>query len=217
MEAKNSNLDEIRELILTFMYEHHRKARGIQAQEIGIRALQREMKKLYGLSQQEVASNLDYLVQKEWVKDIHKDRTFSSPTGTVYPSEQVTYKISDAGIDRIEGESRFKRLSPFGGVNIANVQGVVVVGNQNVVHSQFVPLSNDLELLRQEIIRSPLTDSDKVNAIAEIQTIQSQLAKQKPDDSIIKKAWTTIERIVTATQFATLMIKIGLSLAGLFS
>ena len=217
MKVKNNDPDEIRELILLFMYEHHHTARGIQAQEIGVRELQREMKNLHGLPQQEVASNLDYLVQKEWVRAVHKERTFKTKAGTVHSSEQITYKISDVGIDRVEGESRFRRLSPFGGVNIANVQGVVIVGNKNVVHSQFVPLSNELELLRKEITESALTDSDKVDAIAEIQTIQSQLAKQKPDASIIKNAWTTVERIVTLGQFATLMTKAGLSIASLFS
>jgi len=208
-EVREQTPDEIRELLLDFLYDHHRNARGVQAQEMGIRKLQQATKARYGFSQQEVASNLDYLVQRGWVREIRRDRTFTTPMGTVRPREQVTYKISDAGIDRVEGESRFKRLSPYGGVNIANVKGVVVVGDQNVVHNEFVPLSNELDALRKAIAASRLSETHKVTAIADIQTIQSQLAKQTPNRSIIRQAWTAVERIVTASEFASLMAKVG--------
>jgi len=216
-QAKERTPDEVRESLLEFLYHHHQSARGVQAQEMGIRKLQQAAKARYGFSQQQVAANLDYLVQKGWVRRVERKREFTTPRGTVRPREQVTYKISDAGIDEVEGESRFKRLSPYGGINIANVQGAVVVGDRNVVHNEFIPLSQELDTLRQAITASGLSETDKVAAVAEIQTIQSQLAKETPNQSIIQQAWTTIERLVTASEFAALLAKVGRSVSQLFS
>lgn len=173
-KAPQRSSDEIRRLLLEFLYEHHRKARGVTAQEIGIRDLQGAMKIRYDLTQQDVAHNLDYLIQQEWVLEIHRDRTFNTQGGMELPREQVTYKISKAGMEEIEGDSEFKRTSPYGGVNISNVQGVVVLGNQNsVVQNKFESLATELGQLRREVATSPLSDEDKVAVIAEIQTIES--------------------------------------------
>jgi len=64
--------DEKRDQILRFLYQRHKNTRGINKIPIGIRDLQSEMKKLHGMSQPEVASNLDYLVQVGWVREVAK-------------------------------------------------------------------------------------------------------------------------------------------------
>jgi hypothetical protein len=209
--------DEIRDELLQFLHEHHRKARGVRVQEIGLRDLQSAMKSRNGFSQQEVASNLDYLVQKGWVLEIRRERTFKTPAGTVRSTEQITYKISDAGIDRIEGESRFKKQSPFGAVNIGNVQGAVVFGDHNVVNNQFIPLAECLTQLEQAVSQTAMPDSDKVAVIGDIETIKSQLAKPAPDGNILRQAWTTVERVVTAHGFGAILLDAAKHIAPLIS
>ena len=73
--------DEKRDHILRFLYERHQRTRGIQKIPIGIRELQSEMKKRHGMTQADVSSNLDYLIQVGWAKDVVKDRSFKTPGG----------------------------------------------------------------------------------------------------------------------------------------
>jgi hypothetical protein len=215
--SKSLEPDEVRNLILNFLYQMHRNARGVKAQEIKLRALQQRLKSEHGLSQQEVSSNLDYLVQKEWVRQMRRERTFTTKGGVEVSNEEVSYKISDVGIDRVEGESRFKKQSPFGAVNISNVQGAVVFGDHNIVNNQFIPLAEHLTRLEQAISMATMPDSEKVAVIGDIETIKSQLAKPTPDRSILRQAWTAIERVVTAHGFATILIEAAKHIAPLIS
>jgi hypothetical protein len=198
--------DEVRELVLDLLYAHHKQARGVRAQEIRITDLQRKAKGAYGLGANEVAAALDYLVQKGWVREVSRDRTYTTPRGASIPREQVTYKISDVGIDRVEGESRFKKQSPFGAVNIGNVQGAVVIGDRNVVNNQFVPLAEHLTKLEEEISGAAMPDAEKVAVIGDIETIKSQLAKPTPDASILRQAWSAVEGVVTAHGFGRILV-----------
>src|SRR6266404_7759900 len=101
--------DERRDRILRFLYERHKTTRGIQKIPIGIRDLQREMKTRFGMKQQEVASNLDYLVQVGWVREVSKERSFKTGKGMEISAEQVKYKISDVGINHLEAGTVFKK------------------------------------------------------------------------------------------------------------
>jgi predicted transcriptional regulator len=89
--------DDIRDKMLRFLYERHKTAKGITKIPIGIRDLQAEMKKQYELKQPEVSSNLDYLIQVGWVKEVVKERSFKTPRGMEISQEQTKYKISDVG------------------------------------------------------------------------------------------------------------------------
>src|SRR5579872_5901754 len=129
MAALNS--DEIRDLMLRFFYQLHRSSRSMDGQQIGIQDLQRRMKHDFGFSQPEVASNLDYLLEQEFVRKIVTPRTFTTRSGTTQSSEKVTYKISKNGIDRLEGDSEFRLHSPFSGINITSINGLVAVGHGN--------------------------------------------------------------------------------------
>ena len=43
-----------------------------------------------------------------------------------------------------------------------------------------------------------LTEDDKLSAVADIDAIQSQLAKPKPCASVIKTLWSSVEALATA-------------------
>jgi len=204
--------DEARELILRFLYEHHEKARGVSKQEIGLRDLQSAMKNDLGMSQQEVASNLDYLVDKSWVRKIITSRTFTTG-GTTRSAERITYKISADGIDRIEGESEFRRVDPYAGIRIENVGGVTVVGDGNVVRTQFAAVAEQLGELRRAVNVSDLADEDKLAVTTEIQTIELQLRRTNPDPGIIRRSWDAIKATATVGTLADLVTRAGIALA----
>lgn len=205
--------DEIREVILRFLYDLHRRARGVRKQEIGIRDLQKAMKELHGLTQQQVASNLDYLAQKGWTCKTTTGRLFTTKYGTTRSSEQIRFKISAAGIDRMEGESEFKRPDPYAGIQIENIGGVTVVGDGNVVRTQFAGAAEALSQLRRAVNASDLPDQDKLAVATEIQTIELQLAREKPDSTVIQSAWAAIKAAATVGTLVDVVTRAGIALA----
>ena len=209
--------DEIRWAILRYLYDLHSSAKGMTSQGVKIRDLQTVMREQRGLKQQEVASHLDYLLDKGWVREDKKARLFTTQYGTTQSSEQVRFKISAAGIDRIEGESSFKRANPYEGINIGNVSGVVTVGSGNVVNATFGKVAEDLEVLRRAIVASDMTDQEKFAAVTEIQAIDLQLAKEAPDPGIVHRAWDAITTLVTLGSLADLVARAGLALAPILS
>jgi len=150
--------DAVRDALLRYLLSVHRKAKSPRSAGIGIRDLQKAMKVKSGIKQQVVGSNLDYLVQKGWVKEVVFARSFQTPRGTMQQAEKVTYKISDTGIDRLEGASTYQRSDLRPHVNITNVQGVTVVGEGNVVNTTFTDLSRVLSDLRTAVLASGTLD-----------------------------------------------------------
>jgi hypothetical protein len=151
---------------------------------------------------------LDYLIQKGWAVEVVEDRTFQTPRGTMQQAQKVTYKISDAGIDRLEGASMYERPDLRPHVNITNLHGVTVVGDGNLVNASFTELSRTLTELRTAVLAAgSLDDETRLNVASDVDTLQSQLQKTTPDRSIIKRAWQGIQVAVTAGELAELIAK----------
>ena len=184
--------DQIRQQMLQYFYDRSHEAtseRGKRGSQIKISGIKKELKERYGLNQTQVMAQLNYLISSEWVVKFTEERTFTTNRGTQQPSSTDWYAITANGVDKIEGaSSEFMRESPYSNVNITAVNSAVQLGNGNVVHKSFVGLANDLDDLRRGIDESELTDEEKMSAIAEIETINSQLAKPEPNKSIIKMA-----------------------------
>ena len=96
--------DSARDAVLRHLYAVHQKARSPKTAGLLISELVRALKP-DGYKQQEIASNLDYLVQKGWVREVIEQRSFTTRRGTTQSAERRTYKISDSGIDRLEAAS----------------------------------------------------------------------------------------------------------------
>lgn len=175
------------------------------------------MREKHGFKQQEVSSNLDYLLQKGWANEVVETRTFTTPRGTTQPSEKVTYKISDVGIDHLEGASLYRKPFPDSRVNITNIQGVTVVGDGNVVNTEFAEAAGALWRLREDILASDLDDEAKLEVVADIDALQSQLQKPNPDPTVIEKLWGGIDKVVTAGGLVELASKVGELLGPLLS
>jgi hypothetical protein len=200
--------DAIRDALLRYLYEVHRKARSPKKAGQGIRDLQAGMKKL-GYKQQEVSSNLDYLMQKEWIREEVEERSFTTNRGTTQSSVKRTYKISDIGIDALEAASTYQRPPIAPHVNITNVRGVTVVGDGNVVNTSFADVSSVLNDLRTAVLESTeISDLDKLAAAADIDALQSQLQKPEPDREIVKRLWHGVEATATVAGVAELTEKV---------
>jgi hypothetical protein len=188
--------DQIRDAILRHLFAIHKEARSPTKAAIGIRDLQSALKASHGYKQQDVASNLDYLVQKRWVTAVRIARSFTTPRGTQQNSEQVKYKISDVGLDKLQQASLFQRTPMTTGINITNVHGVTVVGDGNVVNTSFTDLSRVLNELKSEVqTNTTITDEQKLSVVADIDTLQVQLQKPEPNKSVIGMLWGGIEKV----------------------
>ena len=187
--------DEIRELILEFLYSTHKKSRSV-IRGVKISEIKRVLKNK-GLTQQEIARNLYYLVQTGWVAENRKTFTLERGGKTIY-TEDISYKITDVGINHFEGPSRFQKTSRLNGINIKKIRGVVVIGNDNVVYNKHSNLYRGLDLLGEEIrLSDKLSDKQKLICQAEIDTIKSQLSKPTPDHNIVRTAWNALKAVAT--------------------
>lgn len=201
--------DVQRDRILRFLYERHKTARGPAKILIGIRDLQGKMKKRYAMTQQEVSSNLDYLVQVGWAREVVKERSFTTPRGMELSQEQVKYKISDVGINHLEAGTMFKKPEAAGQVNITNLKGVTIVGDGNVVNTQYTDLSRALDDLDREFGSTPtLSDEQKLDAAADLSTIRAQIAKQHPSHEIVRTAWRALEGVATVAGVMDAFVKV---------
>ena len=130
------------------------------------------------------------------------------------------YKISDVGINYFEGPSKFQRISKsFSGINITNVQGVTVVGDQNiVVNTQYLDLYRKLSLLSEAVRGSAqLSDREKLEYVMEIETIKDQLAKLSPDKNIIRLAWEKLKPLAKVAGIITFFKQVAEAIGGLLS
>jgi len=208
--AEMSN-DEIRELILKFLYNTSQKARSLKSARKRISEIKKELKK-FGLKEQEIIANLDYLIQSGWIKVEKETSDFKTPQGFTRTHEKEYFKISDAGINYFEGSSKFQRVTKsYAGINISNVQGVVNIGDQNIiVNAQYIDLYRNLDLLSEAIRNaSILSDEEKLNYTSEIETIKAQLSKTEPDKNIIKQAWERLRPLATVSGVASLFKKVA--------
>lgn len=192
--------DGVRDAILRTLYDTSANARSVKKTAIGIKDLNAKLRPL-GVKQQQVAHNLAYLIDKGWVREDILTRTFTTPRGTTQNSEQVKYRISDTGIDKLENASLFAdtpAARSVAGINITTINGVTVLGDDNVVNTRFTELTHVLTELRTAILEGPgLTETDRLNAVTDLDSIRGQLQKPEPDAHLIKRLWANVERAAT--------------------
>lgn len=205
------NNDKIREHVLNFLYDINKKARFPKGAEVGIKKIQSELKERYKYKQQEVSSNLNYLLDKDWVIEITDTKEVKTKTGMTVPSTTKKYRITAKGIEHIEGASKFGSQNLTSGINIKNVSGVVIVGNSNiVVNEKYRDLFDSLEILHRNVLdNSDINDTKKLDLGSDINSLKNQLSKTKPHTQIIHKLWNTIKTSVTTHGFAEMLTDIS--------
>lgn len=201
----NQNIDACRKEILKFLYDVHERARSRKSNRAPVSELKQELKKL-GFKEQEIVSELDYLIEAGWIKVETEDYQFTTPKGFVRRQSKEYYKISDTGINYFEGPSEFQRVEKsISGIKVNNIQGITVIGDSNfVVNTQYLDLFRNLSFL-SEVVRTSeqLTDEEKLNYVKDIETIKDQLAKSSPDKNIIKLAWEKLKLLATVSGIVT--------------
>jgi hypothetical protein len=209
LQARPAN-NEIRRIMLQYFYDRNKNAtsaRGKRGSAVKISDVKKELKATHGLTQQEVQSNLTYLISQGWVEEDAVEKTFTAPGGTVIPSSTSYYKITAVGIDKIEGPGEFT-MPKFQGIKIeATGQNIITLGDGNQINAKFGDLGEALARLREAVTQSAAPDSQKMEIVADIDTIESQLAKPEPNRGIVKAAWDAVKVAATIDGCSDLVLR----------
>ena len=209
---------EIRRIMLQYFYDRNKNAtstRGKKGSAVKISDVRKDLNANHGLTQQEVLSNLTYLLSQGWVEEDKIEKSFTAPGGTVIPSTTSFYRITAAGIDKIEGPGEFT-MSKFHDIKIeATGQNIITVGDGNQVNAKFSDLAEALAELRDAVTRSDTAEAEKMSIVVDIETIQTQLANPEPNRGIIKAAWEGVKAAAAINGCATLVTKVVGLLGGI--
>ncbi len=214
--------DEIREIVLRYLYDRNRNATSRRGKNTGaavtISIMRADLKAGYGLTAQQVHSNLTYLESQGWVEDRPLAKSFTTNRGGVIPSVTSYYIITAAGIDRIGGPSVFTR-DRFEGIRIeATGQNIITLGDGNQVNARFQALGESLAELRQAITKSDkLNETQKMELVVDVDTLQTQLARPTPNRELASRLWESINRAASVAGLTDAAAKVGGLLAGLVS
>lgn len=194
--------DQVMEAILEFLYQKRRKPTSVDSAKVGIMDIRKAMKEK-GIERDDVIRNLLYLVEAKWVREEVEESQIG--TGRRFITNKTKkYIITNQGMELFDDKSKFHRPDGLAGINIGNVSGVVVIGDDNFVRNEAVSLFNSLEELDRRLrVTSELSDEEKVNYRAEIKTVQSQLSKSPPDKDIVAKSWENIRNLAAVTSLVS--------------
>jgi hypothetical protein len=212
---------EIRQILLEYFYNRYKNAtsaRGKKGVAVKISDIRKDLKETHGLKQQQIVRNISYLVSQGWIEEDRVDRNVHLPTGYELSQPSISYKISASGVDKIEGPGEFT-MEKFKGIKIeATGQNIITVGDGNQVNVQYQDAAKALVDLKRAIQEdSTINDKEKLEAVSDIDSIQSQLAKAKPNQTVIRGAWEGLKDLETVLGLATKVAKVSAHLAPLFS
>lgn len=214
--------DQVRQIILRYLYDRNQKATSRRGRSTGaaatISVIRADLKGSHGLSAQQVHSNLTYLLSQGWVEDQPVAKSFATGKGGVVPSTTSYFIITAAGIDRISGPSEFTR-DRFQGIRIeATGQNVITLGDGNQVNATFQELGESLSHLRQSIKESDvLDDSQKMALVVDVDTLQAQLASSAPNRVVVRSLWESIHRVASVAGLVEALAKVAGLIAGLLN
>jgi hypothetical protein len=203
---------EIRRIMLKYFYDRNASATSMMGKKgsaVRTSDLKSQLKSLHGLSQQEVQRNLTYLLSQGWVEEKPIAKTFAPKGGSVVSSVTSYFVITAAGMDKIDGPGEFT-MPHFQGIKIeATGQNIITLGDGNQVDAKFGEVGEALAQLRNAIVSAPIPEKDKLTYAADIETIQSQLAKPEPNRSIIDAAWTGVKGAAAINGCTSLVSKVA--------
>jgi hypothetical protein len=208
---------EARNIILRFFYDRGKQAtsaRGKAGFAVTMSDVKKSLKASHQLSQQQVVSNLHYLISQGWIEEDQVSKSVPLPSGTVIPQVTSYYKITAVGTDKVEGPSEFT-MDKFRGIKIeATGQNIITVGDGNQVNAQHSEIAHALIDLRKAVVASAsLNDAQKLDTASDIDSIESQLAKAAPNKTVISAAWEGVKKVGTVADVA---MKVG-KVAGLLA
>lgn len=201
--------DQLRQLILQYFYDRNAVAtsrKGKKGSGIKMKDIKSELKAKHGIIDSQIISNLNYLISQDWVEEETQSKSFTTK-GMTFPQNTKFYSITAAGIDRIEGPSQFTPKR-YEGINVHAMGSVVTIGDGNQVNVKFKDAAQALSDLRKGVSESKdLSDTEKLDIVTDLDSIQNQLVKSNPNRSIIKTLWNGIEKSVTVGSLIELVAK----------
>jgi hypothetical protein len=209
---------EIRGCMLRYFYDRNFNATssmGKKGSAVKIKDVKAELKALHSFTQQEVQRTLTYLESQGWVVEKKVEKQVPLPSGVSITSTTCYYVITAAGIDKIEGPGEYT-MPKFHDIKIeATGQNIITVGDGNQVDASFGTVAEALAELRKSITESDADEHDKLGFVADIDTIQSQLAKPIPNKSIVAHAWEAVRGAAAINGCVTLVQKAAVLIAPL--
>lgn len=186
--------DEIRNAILSALYEIHNRARSRASQLVGIRDLAKEVKTEFPkVKENQVAANVTFLVQNGFVEEIAVENFFAK--GQLSNSKpSYKYRLSREGLGVFEHDSKFDRSNVWAGIgDINGNSNYIIIGNQGQISNLTSTLYQDGHQQAEDLRRranslGELTDAQKIEVQSDIEVIKAQLAKQRPDIGILSRA-----------------------------
>lgn len=149
--------DAVRGIMLQYFYYRNKSAtsaRGKKGFAIKISDIRKDLKATHGLTQQEVVGNLNYLMSQGWIEEEQVQKSVPLPSGTIIPQATSYYKITAAGIDKIEGPGEFT-MDKFRGIKIeATGRNIITVGDGNQVNAQYEDAAGALVELKQALLEA---------------------------------------------------------------
>ncbi|MFG0331216.1 MAG: hypothetical protein ACF8PN_15115 [Phycisphaerales bacterium] len=203
----------VRNSIIEWFYRHNKRGRAA----LGMRDLCKGIKDELGYKSPLVKEHLTYLVDLNYIsKETVMTKIQTGRTSRDQP--RTSYRISAKGIEYIEGRSDLSEKDRYPGINITATGGSnVVLGDGNVVNSQYTTLHHELTKLSHAVADSTeLNDTSKLIASVNIETIKDQLALPEPDRTITERAWDTIERMCTTANLIEHVARIAPLLGSIF-
>lgn len=213
--------DEIREMILKFFYDKSANAtslRGKKGSSIKMSDLKSGLKTAHGLKDNQIINNLTYLLSQGWIQEEIEKKSFTTKGGVSVPSETRYYSITAAGTDKLEGPGKFTPKK-FEGIRIeATGQNIITIGDGNQINAKFKGLGEALIDLKESVKQSKeLTEEAKIEVVSDIETIQGQLSKPQPNNSVIRTLWAGIEKIATIGALAEMIQRVAPFIAPLLN
>ena len=77
----------------------------------------------------------------------------------------------------------------------ATGQNIITLGDGNRVNAEFGDLGKALTDLRVAITTSKITEAEKMDFVADIETIEAQLVKSNPIKAVISAAWESLNAV----------------------
>jgi hypothetical protein len=102
-------------------------------------------------------------------------------------------------------------MDKFRGVKIeATGQNIVTVGDGNQVNARYRNEASALVDLKDTLLQSPvISESQKLDLVSDIDSIQSQLAKTEPNRTVIRGAWEAVKKLDTVLGLADKVGKVA--------
>jgi hypothetical protein len=176
--------DAIRRRLLQALYDMHERGVENELRDVFAARFLAEHPKL---KEEQVHSNLRYLVLKGWARI----------------EERSLVSIAAKGIDLMEG-SRFHQL-PKGRdyLSVPAAGEYAFIGEGDLVVAGREELFRTLGALREGVVRSrPLTQAEKLDAAGDLKALQSLLQKRAPDPAILESLWASASEVASRAGLA---------------